>query len=198
MRTIILMVHLSLDGYVAGPLGDLSYFNQNDENLAFVNTLTNGADAALFGRNSYKLLNDFWPEKRNDLKATQAEIDYSNWYNSSEKIVVSTTLQASNERRLTIIGNHLETELLKIKQQEGKNILIFGSPSLSETLMTSNLIDEFQIFIHPIFFGQGLPLFAKVQHKTILKLLTTKLLPNGEIVAHYIKKQKPDLNLNAV
>src|SRR6202012_1775327 len=130
MRKTILMVHLSLDGYVAGPLGDLGYFTQNDDNLAFVNSLTIGADAALFGRNSYKLLNDFWPSKHKDPGATPAEVAYSNWYNASEKIVVSTTLSPDSGGDITIIGQHLKHELIQIKEKAGGNILIFGSPSL--------------------------------------------------------------------
>jgi dihydrofolate reductase len=190
MRTIILIVHLSLDGYVAGPQGDLNYFNPSDENLAFVNSLTTNADAALFGRNSYKLLNDFWPSMHKDPQATAAEVAYSNWYNTAQKIVVSNTLPDRGENRIAIISKYSEAELLKIKQQPGKNILIFGSPSLSETLMRDDLIDEFWVFIHPVFFGKGLPLFTDLPEKTELELLEMHSLPHNQIALHYIKKAK--------
>ena len=85
MRKIVLIVHVSLDGYVAGPQGDLGYFIQSDANLAFVNSLTVGADSALFGKNSYELLNNFWPERHLHPEATQAEKCYSNWYNAAQR-----------------------------------------------------------------------------------------------------------------
>jgi len=190
MRSIILIVHLSLDGYVAGPGGDLNYFIPPDENLAFVNSITTSADTALFGRNSYQLLNDFWPSQHNDPQATGAEIAYSNWYNSAQKIVVSQTLPDRSDDHVTIIRENLEPELLKIKQQPGKDILIFGSPALSQTLIRNDLIDEFWVFIHPAFFGKGLPLFTDLPKKVELELLETHALPYNQIALHYVKKAK--------
>ena len=180
MRKIILLIHFSLDGFVAGPGGDLSWFTPSDENLAFVNGLTVNADAALFGRNCYELLDDYWPSRRDVDGATAAEVAYSNWYNAAEKIVVSTTLH--DRPGITLIRE--PSELQNMKQQPGKDILIFGSPSLSQSLLENGFIDEVWAFIHPHFFGQGLQLFS-LPKKTDLTLLQTDILSTGEIALHY-------------
>ncbi len=186
MRKIILLVHLSLDGFVAGPQGDLRYFEQSDDNLAFVNSLTENADGALFGRSSYKLLNDFWPAKRDDPQATLAETAFSNWYNAVQKIVVSGTLADAGNGKLMVIRRDTESALHKLRQSPGKNILIFGSPTLSQALMAAVLIDEFWVIIHPVFFGNGLPLFTGAQPRAGLALAETHVLAKGHIAAHYL------------
>jgi len=187
MRNIILIIHLSVDGFAAGPNGELSYFSHTDDNLAFVNGITANADAALFGRNCYKLLDDFWPSKRDDPEATQAEVDYSNWYNAAQKIVVSTTLQNTKTDNVTIISEHPEIELQAIRQLPGKNILIFGSPSLSQFLLQKDLIDEYWVIMHSNFFGKGLPLFPGLSNKIDLTLLKIHPISTVEFALHYKK-----------
>src|SRR6516225_10083468 len=127
MRNLILVVHISLDGFVANAEGGLDGFDAGDENLQFVCSLTEGADAFLMRRISYQLLNDFWPTAAKRAGATTAEIDYSNWYNAAEKIVVSQTLPDEHKHNIIIIRSNIIEEVSKIKQQPGKNILIFGS-----------------------------------------------------------------------
>jgi dihydrofolate reductase len=189
MRSIKLLLHLSLDGFVAGPRGDLSYFSPSDDNLAFVNGLTADADAALFGRVSYTLLNDYWPFQYNNPKASIAEVNYSNWYNIAQKIVVSNTLTNVQEENTIIIHDNIAAELLKIKQMPGKSILIFGSPTLSQALINSSLIDDYWLFIHPQLFGNGLPFTSNLQGKVNLQLVQSHQLPNGEVANLYVKKQ---------
>lgn len=86
MRKLILVVHISLDGFVAGPKGELDGFSAEGENLEFVVKLTEDADTALFGRTSYQLLNRYWPTARNHPNATKGEIAYSNWYNNAKRL----------------------------------------------------------------------------------------------------------------
>jgi len=186
MRKLILVVHISLDGFVAGPKGELDGFDAGEENLEFVCKLTEEADTALFGRISYKLLDSYWPTARDNPNATNGEIAYSTWYNNAKKIVISKTITAQNLINTTIISKNISNEIIKIKEQTGKNILIFGSPTISQSLMQPDLIDSYWIFVNPIIFGQGIPLFAGLTNKLKLKLLTTKQFSNGEIALHYI------------
>src|SRR5260221_184981 len=130
MRKLILVVHISLDGFVAGPKGELDGFDAGEENLEFVCKLTEGADTALFGRISYKMLDSHWPGARNLPNATKAEIAYSTWYNNAKKIVVSRTMTEGNLMNTTIINRNISNEIIKISEQAGKNILIFGSPAV--------------------------------------------------------------------
>lgn len=189
MRNLILIVHTSLDGFVAGPKGELSGFEPGEENLAFVCQLTETADAALFGRISYQLLNNHWPTAKDLPNATKGTIAYSNWYNNAKKIVVSSTLIDEHLNDTIIVSKDIAAEIIKLKEQRGKDILLFGSPSVAQLLMPLNLIDGYWIFINPVIFGQGIPLFKGLDNLSKLKLLATKQFSNGELALHYIAQK---------
>ena len=188
MGKLVLVVHISLDGFVAGLKGELDGFEPDEENLQFVCSLTENADTALFGRISYQLLNRYWPTASLRPNATKGEIAYSNWYNGAKKIVISKTMTAENLDNTTVISKNLVDEIVRIKEQAEKNILIFGSPMVSQLLMQHNLIDSYWIFVNPIMFGQGIPLFTDLSHKIELNLVTTRKFRNGEIALNYEKK----------
>jgi dihydrofolate reductase len=184
MRKLILIVHVSLDGFVAGEKGEFDNFRPSPENLDFVNSLTDEADAALVGRVSYQMLDSFWPTAGDKENATKSEIKYSNWYNNTEKIVFSKSLSKRKEKT-TVISDNIAGSVLEIKSQVGKNILMFGSPTVFEMLNSLNLIDEYWVIQYPVFFGKGIPFFTRVQNSNSLKLLNIKEFSNGEIAIHY-------------
>ena len=190
MRKVILLAHTSLDGFVASKDGSLDGFEPGDENLAFVCKLTETADAALFGRVSYQLLQQYWPTAYKKQGATTAEIAYSNWYNSAEKIVISQTMTAESLNNTIIIRDNIPNEINKIKNKPGKDILIFGSPAVSQLLMQHDLIDSYWIFVNPIIFGKGIPLFTDMENKIKLKLVNTKQFSNGEVGLNYSTNAK--------
>lgn len=186
MRKLILVAHTSLDGFVAGIKGELDGFDAGEENLEFLCKLTKEADTAVFGRISYELLDSYWPTAKDRPKATKAEILYSKWYNNAKKIVFSKTMPAEGINNPIILGDNISNEIKKIKGQKGRNLLIFGSPTVAQTLMKLDLIDIYWIFINPIIFGQGIPLFAAKADRSILKLLATRQFTNGEIALNYV------------
>jgi len=169
MRELTLIVQTSLEGFVAGSNGEFDNFLGGEENLEFVCSLTDEADAALFGRVSYQLLNGAWPTKAGRPDATKNEIKYSNWYNSVPKYVLSKTIQANPSEKTIIISNNIKTEINFIKQQPGKTILMFGSPTAADTLFDLNLIDSFWIIVHPIIFGKGIPFFRENNLRVVPK-----------------------------
>jgi len=183
---IILVVHISLDGFVAAPNGELTGFDAREENLQFVYSLTENSDTALFGRISYQLLDSYWPTANNRPNATKGEIAYSNWYNKAKKIVISKTLANKNIHNTIIVGENILNKVIRTKEQTEKEILIFGSSAIFQLLMKHDLIDSFWIFINPVIFGKGIPLFAELTNQTKLKLLTTKQFSNGEIALNYV------------
>jgi len=187
MRKLILVVHISLDGFVAGLKGELDGFEAGEENLQFVCSLTEKADTALFGRISYQLLNSYWPTAKDRLGATKAEIAYSNWYNNAHKVVLSKTIMQTGIHNTTIISGDISAEITKLKAQPGKDILIFGSPGVAQLLMQLDLVDGYWIFINPVIFGQGIPLFKGPTPKTNLTHLSTQQFSNGEIALYYSK-----------
>jgi len=189
MRKLILVVHISLDGFVAGINGELTGFDSGSENLEFVCQLTEDADTALFGRISYELLNRYWPTAHTNPNATKGEIDYSNWYNNARKIVVSRTLKTTNDPKTTLISNDMVTGISAIKKEPGRNILIFGSPSVSQQLIAAGLVDSYWVFINPVIFGNGIPLFRTLPEMIKLSLLSSKHFPNGEMALNFIANE---------
>ncbi|HVM86792.1 MAG TPA: dihydrofolate reductase family protein [Puia sp.] len=185
MRKIILLAHISLDSFVAWPNGQLDGFDPSEENLQFVCSLTKNADAALFGRVSYALLNDYWPTAAFLPDATAGMIAFSNWYNNAQKMVISKTLADTGTDKITIINNDVIKGITKIKQQTGKDILIFGSPSVSQMLIQAGLIDNYWIFINPVIFGKGISLFNGTINNIKLKLESTRQFSNGEFGLYY-------------
>jgi dihydrofolate reductase len=94
-------------------------------------------------------------------------------------------MQGQKLPKTTIISDNLEQEVNKIKQREGKEIIIFGSPGAAHSLMQYNLIDEFWLFINPIVVGQGIPLFKDVKESFKLKLIKSSEFKSGVVCMHY-------------
>ena len=185
MRELNLIAQGSLAGFVAGPSGDFGNFIGGEENLEFVCNLTDTADAAMFGRNSYDLLEAHWPAAGSKPGATKNEIKYSNWYNAASKIVLSTTLLNDHVKNITIIKDNLLDEINKIKEQRGKAILIFGSPTIVHELLDLNMLDNIWLIVHPVIFGDGIPLFRKRNLVTKFTLSISHRLSNGTLCNKY-------------
>jgi dihydrofolate reductase len=187
MRKLILIVHSSVDGFVAGPDGGFDNFISDEEHLEFVCSVTDDADAAMFGRVSFQLLNSYWPTATELPNATKNIIKYSNWYNKVPKYVLSRSLQTDGlEKTFTISGNNTP-EIDKIKQGGDKNILLFGGPTAAHSLIEQGVLDGFWLIVHPVIFGQGIPLFKKEMKKLIkLKLIMSRQLSNGMMAMNYL------------
>jgi dihydrofolate reductase len=184
MRQLTLIVQTSLDGFVAGPNGEFDNFIEGEENLGFVCSITDEADAILLGRISYQLINSHWPTAANKHGATENEIKYSTWYNYIPKYVLSKTLKTNTATNTYVIQENIESEINNLKQQPGKNILMFGSPTAVQSLFDLNLIDSFWIIVHPVFFGEGISFFRR-KNITKLRLLASKQLSNGTLCNKY-------------
>ena len=181
-------MHTSLDGFVAGPNGEMDWIEVDDEMFEYSGKLTDQSDAALYGRVTYQMMESYWPTAADQPKATKHDIEHSRWYNKVAKIVISRTMQQTNSSKTKIISDNIPEEINKVKQETGKDILMFGSPTLAHTLMQQNLIDDYWLFVNPLLLGKGIPLFAGIKDIMQLKLLTTKVFPSGVIALHYEKK----------
>lgn len=183
MRELTAIIQTSLDGFVAGINGEFDKFIGGEENLEFVCSITDDADAILLGRASYQLLNTHWPAVEHKPGSTRNETKYSRWYNSVPKYVLSTTL--ANTINAHVIANNLEAEINRIKQQPGKTILVFGSPTAVQSLLDLDLVDSFWMIVHPVIFGEGIPLFRDRKNTIKLHLLASKQLSNGTLCNKY-------------
>lgn len=188
MRKLTLFMHVSLDGFVAGPKGEMDWINVDDEIFEYAGNRTNEADTALYGRVTYEMMDSYWPTAADQPNATKHDIEHSRWYNNVEKVVLSKTLQGQQRKNTKIISDNLSGQITALKQQPGKDILIFGSPSASYALMQEGLIDDFWLFINPVVLGQGIPLFRDVKTPLRLTLATSKAFPSGVVCMHYQNK----------
>ncbi|HSN48986.1 MAG TPA: dihydrofolate reductase family protein [Flavobacterium sp.] len=187
MRNLIFFMHTSLDGFVAGPNGEMDWIKFDDALFDFVGTMTDQADTALYGRVTYEMMQSYWPKAGEKPNATKHDIAHSTWYNNVSKVVLSTTIQENGLHNTKVISDHLSDNINKIKQQDGKNIIIFGSPAASQSLLNEGLVDEFWLFVNPIILGQGMPLFKDISGTTKLKLEASKTFACGVIALHYKK-----------
>ena len=187
MRNLIFFMHTSLDAFVAGLNGEMDWIKLDDDMFDFVATMTDNADTALYGRVTYQLMESYWPKAGEQPNATKHDIEHSRWYNKVSKVVLSKTINETGLSNTKVISDQLKDNINKIKKQEGKNILIFGSPTASHSLLSLGLIDEFWLFVNPILLGQGKPLFKDINENIKLKLAETKTFACGVIALHYGK-----------
>ncbi|WP_460972711.1 dihydrofolate reductase family protein [Spirosoma migulaei] len=185
MRKLLFFMHTSLDGFVAGPNGEMDWINLDDVLFDFVGTMTEQADTALYGRVTYEMMQAYWPTAADQPNASRHDIEHSSWYNKVPKVVLSKTMSETGLTNTTVISDHLSDHIHKLKQQEGRNILIFGSPGASQSLLNQGLIDEFWLFVNPVILGQGMPLFKNITGRARLKLVETKPFDCGVLALHY-------------
>lgn len=180
-------MHTSLDGFVAGLNGEMDWIKVDDTLFDFVATMTEKADTALYGRVTYEMMQGYWPKAGEKPNATKHDIEHSQWYNKVSKVVLSKTIQETGLLNTMVIGDHLSANIHKLKQQKGENILIFGSPGASQSLLNEGLIDEFWLFVNPIILGKGKPLFKNITGTTKLNLIESNTFTSGVIALHYGK-----------
>jgi len=180
-------MHTSLDGFVAGLNGEMDWIKVDEEMFDFVATMTEQADTALYGRVTYEMMQSYWPKAGEQPNASKHDIEHSTWYNRVSKVVLSRTMKETGLQNTTVINDQLSEKINSIKHRGDKNILIFGSPRASQSLLNQGLIDEFWLFVNPIILGQGMPLFKNITGTTKLKLVESKTFTCGVIALHYAK-----------
>lgn len=141
------------------------------------------ADAILYGRTTYQLM-EFWRTLLENPSEEKSMNDFAMAIDKIPKIVFSHTLKNVDWKSAKLANQDLEEEVLELKQQSGKDILV-GSRSLILQLMKLHLIDEYQLCIHPVIAGSGLPLFENINDRTILKLIKTKTFSGGAVTLYY-------------
>jgi len=187
MRRLVMFMHVSLDGFVAGINGEMDWIKVDDEIFDYVGDRTNFADTALYGRVTYQMMEGYWPTAADQPNASKHDIQHSAWYKKVDKVILSKSMEGQQLPNTMIISDDIEYRVKALKQQSGKEIIIFGSPSASHTLLQYGLVDEFWLFVNPVLLGQGIPLFKNIQQATELKLVTSKAFASGVVCLNYQK-----------
>src|SRR5919107_1196405 len=115
MRKILLLEHVTLDGFVAGPNGEMDWINIDDKMFDDVGQLTNDADTALYGRVTYEMMDSYWPTAADQPGASKHDVEHSRWYNQSLKVVFSKTLKQTTRDKTRIIGDNIAEEMQELK-----------------------------------------------------------------------------------
>ena len=133
-------------------------------------------------------MENYWPTAGDKPTATKHEIEHSKWYSKVHKVVLSKTMKDADLTNTKIISDHLSDSINEIKQSRNggsKDILLFGSPTATHSLIQLNLIDGYWLFVNPIILGRGIPLFVDIKDKIKLKLLTTRQFTCGVTELNY-------------
>jgi dihydrofolate reductase len=185
MRKIISFMHLSLDGFVAGPNGEMNWIKVDEEIFDHVGKRISEGDTALYGRVTYQMMENYWPTAGNKSNASSHDINHSKWYSKVRKVVLSKTMSDAGLANTTIISDNLSDRINEIKKEAGEDILLFGSPTATHSLIQLDLIDGYWLFVNPIILGRGIPLFTDIKEKIQLKLLTTRQFTCGVTELNY-------------
>jgi len=181
MRKIIVSNYVTLDGFFAGPKGEIDWFVWDDETASYSRELMASIDTILFGRVTYELMAGYWPT------TSQPAEDpvIINFMNNSPKIVFSRSLAKPDWNNTHVVREIGKDEILKMKQGPGRDMVIYGSGSIVSTLTRMGLIDEYLLFVNPVVLGSGKPMFIGLQNKVDLKLLGTRTFQCGVVLLRY-------------
>ena len=178
MKKIIAAINMTLDGFCDHTSGI-----PDEEIHQHYADLLRSADVALYGRITYQLM-EFWRTVLENPTGDKAMDDFAVAIDKTPKIVFSRTLKSVDWVSAKLASQDLEKEVLELKRQSGRDAFVC-SPSLIVALSKLNLIDEYQLCVHPVIAGSGLPLFKNVTEKIMLRLIKTKTFRGGGIILYY-------------
>ncbi len=189
MRKLKLQVQMTLDGYIAGPNGEMDWltFNWDDELKEYVTALTESVDGIVLGR---KLAEGFIPHWAT-VAADSDNPDYAagQKFTNTHKVVFTRTLDHSEWPNTVLATGDLTDEINKLKQQDGKDLIAYGGATFVSALIKHGLIDGFYLFINPTAIGSGLPIFQELERKQHLTLVNSIPFGCGIVVLHYEPKR---------
>ena len=188
MRKVIAAINMTLDGFC-----DHTAVDADDEIHDHYSELLRNAGVALYGRKTYQLM-EFWPTLLKNPSGNKAMDEFAVVMDNTPKIVFSRTLKSDDSmitgwESVTLAKRDLKEEVLDLRQQEGRDIYVC-SPSIIVALTQLNLVDEYQLAVHPAIVGSGLPLFKNIKDRVDLKLQKTKTFGCGAIVLYYERIKK--------
>ncbi|RYY60974.1 MAG: dihydrofolate reductase [Chitinophagaceae bacterium] len=175
MRKLVVSMNITLDGYLSGPDCELDWhFNAWTQEMgaALCDELSK-ADTILLGRKTYDAMAAFWPSKETDPFCSGEDFAFAYMMNSYRKIIISGTLRSTSWSNSELAPGNIEDEIRALKTASGKNIIVYGSARLVDTLISAGLVDEYQLWIHPVVLGTGKQMFN--QHPPVKLALNMEL-----------------------
>jgi len=185
MRKLVSLIHLSLDGFCAGPSGEMDWITVNPAIFEDADRVIATAGAAVYGRTTYGMMRGYWPTVLDDANAPEDRRAHARWVEDIEKITFSRTLKESDWNNVQLKQD--VKEITALKQQPGKNLLIFGSPGLVRSFQALDAIDEYWMFLNPVLLGAGIRFFEGA-HKTRFRIAEAKRFEPDVMRFHYVRQ----------
>jgi len=179
MARVVAGINMTIDGYC-----DHTAVTPDDEIHDHYTQLIRDADVIMWGRITYLLMETYWPGVALKPTGNKATDDFAAAAENIQKIAFSNTLKRIEWRNARLANESLENEVLELKRRPGNDILI-GSPSLILECTRLKLIDEYQLCIHPVIVGSGLPLFKGIDTRSVFRLIKTKTFRSGAVIHFY-------------
>jgi dihydrofolate reductase len=183
MRKVIMFNRISLDGFFAGPNGEIDWFVPDPEVDKATHEMMH-PDTILFGRLTYQMFESYWPHLATDPNAPKEALVLANELNQMTKVVFSKTLKEVTWENSKLVMGNIAGEVKQLRQGAGPEIVIFGSGTIVQQLAGDGLIDEYLILVSPVILGTGILLFKDVK-KSNLKLLGARDFNSGNVLLHY-------------
>jgi dihydrofolate reductase len=187
MRKIVLMMSVSLDGFIEGPNREIDWHMVDDELHRHFNEQARAMGGFLSGRVTHELMAGFWPTADQDPSSTEPMVEFSRIWRDTPKIVFSKTLDSA-DWNTTIVREVVPEDIQKLKAAPGGDLSL-GGADLAAAFIRHDLIDEYRIYVHPVVIGRGKPLFQPSDAKFVLQLAETRTFGNGVVLLHY---RRPD------
>jgi len=182
MRKVIVFNQVSLDGYFVDGKGDMSWAHKQDaEWNAFTSENARGGGVLVFGRRTYELMASYWPTPA----ALKSNAVVAEGMNNLPKVVFSRTLDKVSWTNTKLVKGDLASEMRKMKEQPGPDMVIMGSGTIVSQLTDARLIDAYQVVLNPIALGSGRTMFDGIREKLKLTLKDTRAFSNGNVVLWY-------------
>lgn len=185
MRKLVLFMHVSLDGYASDSNGGLDWIPYNEELEKYAEEVVAKVGSPVYGRTTYRLMESYWPTVLDDPNASKHSKEHAKWLQDVKKIVISGSMDSVEWNNTVLIRDNVAEEIKALKEQPGKNLVIFGSPGAAKTLLELGLVDECLLTICPVILGGGKSAFHGDGEKIRLKLVSSRTLKSGIIAAHY-------------
>lgn len=187
MRKIILMMSVSLDGFIEGPNREIDWHLVDDELHDHFNDLLGTMGAFLHGRVVYELMAEAWPTADQDPSNPRPVVEFARIWRDMPKIVYSRTLEKA-DWNTTVVRDVVPEEVMALKALPGGDMVV-GGAKIGAAFLRQGLVDEFRVYVHPVLIGRGKPLFQPSDAKVELRLAETRTFGNGVVLLRY---QRPE------
>ncbi|MBL0740401.1 dihydrofolate reductase family protein [Chryseolinea lacunae] len=181
MRKTIALLHTTLDGFLAGPNGEMDWIQYDEEIQDHVAAKMHGIDTVFYGRVTYDMMVDFWPAEANNPDATPYHREHARWIGETTKIVFTKTMKEATWQNTVLIHDNIPKEVERLKALPGKDMLIIGSASIARFFLQKGLLDELWLNINPVILGKGIDLYKDLPQKINLTCLEAKKFACGVV-----------------